>query len=209
MNRVWYFDFVSPFAYLMLDEVEELSREVPIVFRPVLFGAMLKHYGQLGPAEVAPKRLQTYRLCVWKARQKGLEFRFPPAHPFNSLQLLRIATALDADKAAIRTIFDLVWREGRDPQSEAALALLGERLGIGDIDALIERSGAKEKLRAETEAAIASGVFGVPTLALGDQLFWGTDTLPMARAFLADPHLFDDPEMRRVDHLPVGAERPR
>ena len=122
--------FVSPFAYLCSTRSRISPRDVPIDFRPVLFGAMLKHYGQLGPAEVAPKRLQTYRICVWKARESGIRFRFPPAHPFNSLQLLRIATALDGDKAAIRAIFDLVWRDGRDPQSpQTRSRSLRERLG--------------------------------------------------------------------------------
>jgi 2-hydroxychromene-2-carboxylate isomerase len=209
MDGVWYFDLVSPFAYLALGEIEELSSEVPIVFRPVLFGAMLKHYGQLGPAEVAPKRLQTYRMCVWKARERGIPFRFPPAHPFNSLTLLRIAVALDGEKGAVRTLFDLVWNEGRDPQSPGSLALLRERLGIEDIEALIERTNAKERLRQNTEAAIAAGVFGVPTLTLGNQLFWGSDALPMARVYLVNPNLFDEEEMRRLDHLPVAAERPR
>jgi 2-hydroxychromene-2-carboxylate isomerase len=209
MTGTWYFDFVSPFAYLALGEVEALALELELNLRPVLFGAMLKHYGQLGPAEVAPKRLQTYRMCVWKARERGIAFRFPPAHPFNSLELLRLATALDAEKGAVRAVFDIVWREGRDPRSEATLALLRERLGIADGDALIAATGAKERLRENTEAALAAGGFGVPTHALGDQLFWGTDALPMARAYLADPHLFDHEEMHRVDHLPMGVERPR
>jgi hypothetical protein len=64
-------------------------------------------------------------------------------------------------------------------------------------------------LRAKTEAAIAAGVFGVPTLALGEELFWGTDAMGMARAYLANPRLFEDEEMRRVDHLPTGVVRPR
>lgn len=209
MPGIWYFDFVSPFSYIALAEVEALTRDIEIAFRPVLLGAMLKHYGQLGPAEVAPKRVQTYRLCVWKARERGLGFRFPPSHPFNSLKLLRLAAALDAERGAVRTIFECIWREGRDPQSPETFAVLRERLGVEDIDALIEAKGAKDKLRESTQAAIDRGVFGVPTLALGRELFWGTDALAMARAYLADPRLFEEGEMHRVDHLPVGVERPR
>ena len=209
MTGIWYFDFVSPFSYVALAEVEALTRDTEIAFRPVLFGAMLKHYGQLGPAEVAPKRVQTYRLCVWKARERGLGFRFPPCHPFNSLKLLRLATALDAESGVVRTIFECIWREGRDPQSPETFAVLRERLGVEDIDALIEAKGAKDKLRESTQAAIDQGVFGVPTLALGRELFWGTDALAMARAYLADPRLFEEGEMRRADHLPVGVERSR
>jgi 2-hydroxychromene-2-carboxylate isomerase len=209
MNGVWYFDVVSPFAYLALAEIEALSREVPISFRPVLFGAMLNHFGQLGPAEIAPKRVQTYRLCVWKAREQGIAFRFPPAHPFNPLTHLRLLTALEGRQDAVRVVFDLIWRDGRDPLSQETLVLMRQRLGIADIEALIAQGDAKAKLRSHTQAAIARGVFGVPTLALGEQLFWGVDALPMARAFLANPHIFEDGEMRRVEHLPTGVERPR
>jgi 2-hydroxychromene-2-carboxylate isomerase len=209
MEAQWYFDFISPFAYLGLGDIESLSQELPVSYKPVVLGALLKHYGQLGPAEIPPKRLQTYRMCVWKARERDIPFHFPPAHPFNSLALLRIAAAFDADKEAVRTIFDFVWKEGRDPQSEQSLAVLCERLAIADVDALIERTNAREKLRRNTETAIAAGVFGVPTLALGDELFWGTEALPMAKVYLLNPNLFDEDEMRLIAHLPSGIERRR
>jgi 2-hydroxychromene-2-carboxylate isomerase len=209
MKAVWYFDLVSPFAYLALGDIEALASRMPVIFKPVLFGAMLTHWGQLGPAEILPKRVQTYRICVWTARERGIPFRFPPAHPFNPLMLLRVLTALEGRPDAVRTLFDLIWRDGRDPQTPQTLALARERLKIKDFDALIEAHDAKAKLRAATETAIASGVFGVPTLALDKELFWGTDAMALARAYLANPRLFEDKEMRRVDHLPTGAVRPR
>jgi 2-hydroxychromene-2-carboxylate isomerase len=209
MSGIWYFDVVSPFAYLALGEIEGLSARMPITFRPVLFGAILGHWGQLGPAEIAPKRVHTYRTCLWTARRDGIAFRFPPSHPFNPLQLLRLLTALDGRPDAVRLVFDLIWREGRDPRAPDTLQMLRERLDIADLDRLIEASDAKAKLRRETDAAVAAGVFGVPTLVLGTQSFWGADAMPMARAYLADPHLFEDEEMRRLDALPKGTERPR
>ena len=151
MEALWYFDLVSPFAYLALGEIEDLATRMPVIFKPVLFGAMLSHWGQLGPAEIAPKRVQTYRICVWTARERGLPFRFPPSHPFNPLMLLRVLTALDARPDAVRTLFDLIWREGRDPQAPETLGLARQRLGIEDLDALIERGDAKAKLRIATE----------------------------------------------------------
>src|SRR5271169_5030396 len=108
MKAVWYFDVVSPFAYLALGEIEALASEsLRIDMKPVLFAAMLNHWGQMGPAEIGPKRTQTYRMCVWKAREKGIEFRFPPAHPFNPLFMLRVLTALDRRPDAVRAVFDL------------------------------------------------------------------------------------------------------
>ncbi|OYX03906.1 MAG: hypothetical protein B7Z15_18030 [Rhizobiales bacterium 32-66-8] len=67
----------------------------------------------------------------------------------------------------------------------------------------------KDRLRNNTEAAVAAGVYGVPTLAIGEELFWGLDAMPMARAFLADPGLFESGEMARVSSLPMATVRPR
>ena len=66
----------------------------------------------------------------------------------------------------------------------------------------------KQQLRVETEQACARGVFGVPTLAIGKELFWGADAMPMAAQYLADPaSLDDDAEIQRVSELPIGAMR--
>jgi 2-hydroxychromene-2-carboxylate isomerase len=199
---IWHFDVISPFAWLALSEVEELGRQMPILMRPILFAGLLKHWGQLGPAEIGPKRLHTYRLCVFEAERRGVPLRFPPAHPFNPLRSLRLLCALDAAPAAIRLVMERIWRDGQDIAGEGVWNELCRDLGVTDAEALIEATGAKERLRLNTEAAIASRVFGVPTLELGGELFWGVDALPMARAYLENPALFDTGEMRRVGELP-------
>ena len=68
MEATWYFDVVSPYAYLALGEIEELGRTIPITYKPVLFAGLLKHYGHLGPAEIPSKRIHTYRLCIGSSR---------------------------------------------------------------------------------------------------------------------------------------------
>jgi hypothetical protein len=68
---------------------------------------------------------------------------------------------------------------------------------------------AKAALRAATDGAAASGVFGVPTLMVGGELFWGVDALPLAEAYLADRTLFARDEMVRLAQLPAGVERRR
>ena len=203
----WYFDLLSPFAYLVLGAVERLARQREVVLRPVVLGAVLAHWGQLGPAEIAPKRLHTYRLCQFLADQAGMPLRFPPRHPFRSLEALRLLTALDCPVEAVRVAFDFVWAEGRDPSDPAELAALSARLGADDPSALIAQRDAKARLRAWTEQAIAAGLFGVPTLAVGDELFWGLDAMPMAEAALDDPGLLARGEMARLRDLPVGVSR--
>ena len=108
----WYFDVISPFAYLALREIEDLTKSVTIAYRPILFAGLLQHWKHLGPAEIPPKRIHTYRLCVFEAQRRGIPFRFPPAHPFNPLKPLRLLTALDGDPRAVRTVMDCIWREG-------------------------------------------------------------------------------------------------
>ncbi len=206
-DPIWYYDVVSPFAYLALPAIEALAQRRPVRLRPIVFGAVLAHWGQLGPAEIAPKRLHTYRLCQFIAGRAGVPLRFPPRHPFRSLDALRLLAALDSDPAAVRAAFDFIWAEGRDPGDSQERDALCRRLGVGDYDALLAGTGAKARLRAGTEEAIAAGVFGVPTLAAGGELFWGLDALPMAEAALADPGLLTRGEMARFASLPTGAER--
>jgi 2-hydroxychromene-2-carboxylate isomerase len=208
-NRpIWYFDVVSPFAYLALAEVERFAEEQDILFRPIVFGAVLSHWGQLGPAEMPTKRLHTYRLCQFIADQRGAEFRFPPKHPFNSLALLRLITALGSRAATVRTVFDFVFRDGRDAGDPAAFAELCTLLGVADFETLIASGDAKTVLRRNTEEAIAAGVFGVPTLVLDGELFWGLDAMAFARAYAKDRSILTG-EMARLKTLPIGAERAR
>lgn len=206
---LWHFDPISPFAWLALPRVEALAARHPVTLRPVVFGALLARWGSLGPAEIPPKRLHTYRLSRFLAEQAGLPLRYPPRHPFRPLGVLRLLTALGATPQAVRAAFEFIWAEGRDPGEPAELAALGARLGVADVPALVEDPAVKQALRDATEAAIAAGVFGVPTLQIGAELFWGVDAMPMAEAYLADPGLFARGEMARLAALPVGVERRR
>ncbi len=204
---LWHFDLVSPFSWIALPRVEAIAARRPVAYRPVLLGAILSHWGSVGPAELAPKRVHTYRLCQFQAEQAGLALRFPPRHPFNPLAALRLLAGLGAPPGAVRTAFEFVWAEGRDPSEPAELAALGARLGVADAAALAQAPESKAALREATEAAIAAGVFGVPTLRIGTELFWGADAMPMAEAYLGDPSLFRGEAMARLGSLPVGVER--
>jgi 2-hydroxychromene-2-carboxylate isomerase len=203
----WYFDFVSPFAYLQSEELARLAPRIAIRYRPVLFAALLDAHGQKGPAEIPAKRTFTYRFCLWRAKRLGIPLRFPPEHPFNPLPLLRLAVACDATPEAVHRIFRFVWRDGRLPDLPIEWAELAGELGIDDAAARIAEPDVKEALRRNTDAAIARGVFGVPTLAIGDALFWGSDATQMAADFAAAGCRYDDPEYERVATLPVGAIR--
>ena len=203
----WYFDFVSPFSYLQCERLDILGPRASIRCRPVLFAALLTAHGHKGPAEIPRKRAFTYRFVLWQARRMGIALKFPHEHPFNPLPLLRLAVACDCAPAAVQRIFRFVWRDGRLPDLPIEWAELAEQLGLPDADARIADPDVKEQLRRNTDEAIARGVFGVPTLAVGDDLFWGADATPMAADYVAAGCRFLDPEIERVASLPVGTTR--
>lgn len=201
----WYFDFISPFAYLHWPKVKALRDERAIELVPVVFAAVLAARGQKGPAEIPGKREFTYRHVLWQARRDGVTLKFPPAHPFNPIAALRLCVAAGSTPQAIDTIFDWIWARGEAGDSVAALAPVATALGIDA--AAINDEACKRALRANTDAALAAGVFGVPTLAFDRQLFWGNDSHEFALAALRDPGMLDDAEMRRATTLPVGVSR--
>jgi 2-hydroxychromene-2-carboxylate isomerase len=203
----WYFDFISPFAYLQSERLGTLAPRLSLHYRPVLFAGLLQANGHKGPAEIAAKRSFTYRFVVWQSRRLGIALKFPPQHPFNPLPLLRLAIACDCRPEAIHRIFRFVWRDGRLPDLPIEWAELTQELGIVDAQSRIADPQVKAELRRNTDQAIARGVFGVPTLAIGSELFWGADATDMALDFVSAGCRFDDPEYARVAALPAGATR--
>ena len=189
MKRIdCYLDVVSPYAYLAFEQLpralEGLGYEV--VYRPILFAGLLKAHGQLGPAEIAPKRDWTYQHVLWQAQALGIPMHMPAAHPFNPLALLRLAWACARQGTPSRyvceTLLRHVWRaDGAAADDPARLAEITAQLAPARDPASDE---VKQALKDATEGALAAGVFGVPTFAVDGRLFWGLDALPMLRAQL-------------------------
>ncbi len=210
LKRVsWVFDVISPFAYLAFGQLTRLPANLEVEFVPVLFAGLLDHFGQLGPAEIPSKRRFTYRFAVWRAGQLGIPLRMPPAHPFNPLAALRLIIAAGSDARAAGTVLDAVFKDGRDVADPAVIAELAAALGVADPQAALSAPAVKERLRENTSWAIARGVFGVPTLVVGEELFWGHDAVDMALHYAADPNSFDTPAMRAIETLPIAVARPK
>ena len=199
----WYFDFVSPYSYISLYRLKEIPAD--IVYKPVLFAGLLNHWGQKGPAEIPAKRKWTYRWSAWWAGTLGIPFRYPAAHPFNPLQHLRLALASGCKPEAVRRIFESVWTTGENANDPGRFAALCRELGV--TEAQLGDQAVKDALRRNTEEAAALGVFGVPTFVADGEVFWGADAVDFLRAFLVDPSVVRNPEMMRVDALPMAASR--
>ena len=212
----FYLDFISPYAYLAFerlpDALEGLSYSVS--YQPVLFAGMLKHHGQLGPAEIAPKRDWTYRQVLWLARSLGIELQMPASHPFNPLALLRLALACSPQAApgqpnrhVCETVFRHVWHGGAEAGDAQRLQALTQYLSEGRN--MQDAASVKEQLKKNTEDAIVKGVFGVPSFAVDDKIFWGLDALPMLRAYLLGDAWFDGAGWENARQVSVGVSRSR
>jgi 2-hydroxychromene-2-carboxylate isomerase len=202
----FYLDFISPYAYLAFEALPEALKGLnySVAYKPLLFAGLLKHHGQLGPAEVAPKRDWTYRQVLWLAHRHGIPMQMPAAHPFNPLPLLRLAVACGANRYVCETVFRHVWRGGAD----AADAKRFEELhALLQPPRDIAAEEVKAQLKAHTDEAIARGVFGVPTYAVDDKLFWGFDALAMLRAYLEGDAWFASGDWESAHALPSGKTR--
>ena len=209
-NITFYLDFISPYAYLAFEQLPKALQGLSysVTHKPVLFAGLLKHHGQLGPAEIPRKRDWTYRQVMWLGHSLGIPLQMPAAHPFNPLGLLRLAVACDAqgtpNRHVCETLFRHVWRGGADA---------GDALRLKDVTTQLApprdvgSDEVKNQLKSNTEEAIAHGVFGVPTFEVDGKLFWGLDGLPMLRACLEGDAWFTGPQWDSVNQLATGAVR--
>lgn len=216
----FFYDPISPYAHLAFERLPEalMGHSVHVRYRPVLFAAMLKANGQLGPAEIPAKRDWTYRQVSWLAHHHGVVLAMPAAHPFNPLPLLRLGLATTTDDAPGETnryvteqLLRHVWHGGQDAADPARLTALQARLQDhmaqrGKPWLAPESEAVKQRLRANTDEALALGVFGVPSMVLDGRVFWGQDALPMLRACL-DGDTWFDAQWDAAARTPVGVQR--
>jgi len=201
----WYFDFISPFAYL---QWQRLRREAPAFLiqpHPVLFAGLLKHWDNKGPVEIPPKRGWTYAHCLWIAHRHHIPMRLPSRHPFNPLPLLRLSIALNNSPEVVERLFRFVWQEGHLPDESTHWNSLLDELCVRD--EALQSNEIKARLIANGEAAIAAGVFGVPTAVVNAQCFWGVDATDMLIAFVKNDAFFSSAEWQSAYLLPEGAQR--
>ncbi|MCP5267062.1 MAG: 2-hydroxychromene-2-carboxylate isomerase [Burkholderiaceae bacterium] len=201
----WFFDPISPFAYLQSTRLRSLASRARLTCTPVLFAGLLEHHGNKGPAEVAPKRQWTFEHVAWLAWREAIPLKLPAAHPFVPLPLLRAAIAGGCTLDVVERIFRFVWVDGHLPQDANAYARLLNSLQIDAAD--VERTEVKAALRQNTERAIESGVFGVPTLRIDGHNFWGQDATDMALAWLERSPFFESDLLRQARALPQGVSR--
>jgi len=198
----FYFDFVSPYAYLAWTRIADLGARVgdDIEPVPVLFAGMLNALGTKGPAEVPPRRAYLFKNVLRAAHRAGVKVEPPPAHPFNPLLALRIAALpLERDLRVriIDALYDAAWAGGDGIEGAERITAVLQQAGI-DAAPLLTRaatSEAKDRLRQNTEAALARGAFGVPTMFIDGEMFFGFDSFPEIEAYARG----EDPAARQPE----------
>jgi 2-hydroxychromene-2-carboxylate isomerase len=223
-----YFDFISPYSYLALTRLAEFGARHGVEWEPapVFYAALLDANALVGPAETRVKRRYTLTDILRAATLLGVPLVGPPAHPFRSLEALRVATLFADDPRALELAVALstaCWGEGRDLTEWDVLAEIVGRVGFaspaaagssaageGGADLAVQACApeVKQALQKRTAAAIAAGVFGVPTFELEGELFWGHDRLDHLAARL-EGRLPDLTERAAVlGARPRAADRP-
>ena len=188
----FYFDYISHNAYIAWTQIHALAARYGRTVEPipVLFAGLLNQHGQKGPAEIPAKAWWMAKDLLRKAARLEVPMRPPASHPFNPLIPLR--ASLVPDDAAEKTrlvdaLFRAAWVDGKDVSKDEVVARVADAIGI-DGAALIAATrtdAVKHRLRAETDAAIGVGVFGVPTMVADGELFWGFDDFAHLELFLA------------------------
>ena len=207
----FYFDYISHNAYLAWMQLPALAAKYGYDVEPVpvLFAGLLRAYGQRGPAEVLPKAVWMGKNLLRKATLLGVPLNPPAFHPFNPLLALR-ASGVPREPARRHALtgalFRAVWVDGQHVSEPAVVARVAAAAGL-DGAAIVAAAGApeaKDRLRRDTDAAIANMVFGVPSMAIGDEVFWGYDDFPYLELFLAGKDLLDQERWREW----IGGVRP-
>ncbi len=187
---IFYFDLGSPYAYLAAERLPTLLPE-PVVWQPLLLGGLFKLNGRSSWALGDYRRRQTGMAEIeLRAQRYGLPpIRWPDPWPSDYLYAMRVATfafATGRGREFCISAFEAAFQRGRDLSIAAHVLDAAERAGLvrREAETATSDSRIKQTLRDATEAAHELGVFGVPTLALDDELFWGDDRLEDASAEL-------------------------
>jgi 2-hydroxychromene-2-carboxylate isomerase len=211
----FHFDFLSPYAYLAWTQIHALAErcDVSVEPAPVLFPALLNHHGQKGPAEIPAKRLYVFKDALRRATLLGVPIALPPTHPFNPLLALRavLATPVELRRRMIDGLFAATWggASERGVEHSETVARVAREIGM-DGDELLARAASqpiKDALRIATEEAISAGVFGVPTMRVGSELFWGFESFDLLERHLRGEDPLTPELLARLRDVPASASR--
>ncbi|MCB9095023.1 MAG: DsbA family protein [Halobacteriovoraceae bacterium] len=206
MKPILYFDFISPFSFLLWEGMKNRNLTRDFEYKPVMLAKILNHWGQKPPAEIEPKQLYLFKSCLRYAKKNNIELLAPKSHPFNSLYALRLATSqlhdnnYDSQIRLIDTLWEMTWKKRIEMGNPDIIVKELQMRGFENAPQLMDLTyhrDVKNQLKKNTAEAIENGVFGVPSLFLNGEIFWGNDSLEDFLLFqagedLLDHHLFEN-----------------
>jgi 2-hydroxychromene-2-carboxylate isomerase len=189
----FYFDFGSPASYLAATQLPHLCADTgaELVWKPMLLGGVFQATGNQSPAAIPAKGPYVFEDLARFARRYGVPLQRNPHFPINTLLLMRGATGMqmrepERFRAYVDAVYRAMWVEPRNLNDPATLAAALAEAGFdpASMIALANAQEVKDRLKATTQEAVARGVFGAPTMFVGDQMFWGQDRLDFVREAL-------------------------
>jgi 2-hydroxychromene-2-carboxylate isomerase len=187
----FYFDYGSPYSYLADTQVEAIAKRAgaSLQRKPMLLGGVFKATGNASPMTVELKsKWSAFDMPMW-ARHYGVPFNRNPHFPVNTLALMRGAAAAQIDGLFDRyhpAMYKAMWVDGRNLNDikEVAAVLSEAGLDAQKFGTRIQDQDVKDRLKSTTDDAVARGVFGAPTMFVGDMMFFGNDRLPFVEMAL-------------------------
>ena len=190
----FFFDFGSPASYLAWTQLPQLcaAHGAALVYRPMLLGGVFQATGNASPVTVPAKGAYTFKDFSRFARRYGVPLNFNPNFPINTLALMRAATGVQLHMPErfdefVTAIYTAIWVEALHLGDPAVVGQVLAKAGFEpqSILALTAQQDVKDALKATTEEAVRRGVFGAPSMFVGDELFFGQDRLDFVREALA------------------------
>jgi 2-hydroxychromene-2-carboxylate isomerase len=180
----FYFDFISPYAYLAYKKIQSLPNDIKIKYKPVLLGALHNLEGITAPAFIKPKLKHMISDCDLIANKNKSNFIWNSKFPINSLSVMRGYLFINAENRELylNVMFDAYWKDNLDISNEKILKNLLEKCKINSIKFFdgIKDLKIKDELKSITQEAHDKGIFGAPTFVVNNKIFWGQDRLEFA-----------------------------
>ncbi len=197
----YYFDFLSPYSYLSWQWIKEnkkklSEKKIEFSFKPVTLSSIIGYYETKGPAQIETKRNYLFKDCLRFSKLKKIPFSTPKELPFNSLYALRSSLFENVGKNQFEVIdlfFKKGWSEGLDIGDPEKLInfLIDEGLPGEEILDKVNSKEMRKALKLNVKEALSKGVFGVPSFVIGNELFWGNDSIPYVESYLEEEDNLD------------------
>jgi 2-hydroxychromene-2-carboxylate isomerase len=180
----FYFDFISPYAYLAYKKIQSLPKDIRINYKPILLGGLHNLEGITAPAFIKPKLKHMISDCDLIANKNKSNFIWNSKFPINSLGVMRGYLFINAENREpyMNVMFDAYWKDNLDISNEKILKNLIEKCKINSSKFFngIKDLKIKDELKSITQEAHDKGIFGAPTFVVNNKIFWGQDRLEFA-----------------------------